>query len=76
MWQSQYFERFYYFNFEKKYHKIENIFKNLEKCFFVKSAKIENVMFWYKTAMSEANVKTNGIKSAKWTVNKKWSFAG
>ena len=35
---------------------------------------IENVIFWYKTTLFEANVKTNGMGSAEWTYHKEWSF--
>ena len=43
--------------------------------FLVKSAKIDNIMFRYKTALSEANVKTNGMGRAEWIYHKEWSFA-
>ena len=61
---------------KKKFIKSKIIFKKLEQCFLVKSAKIENVMFYiYKTAVSEANVETNGTGSGKWTFYKEWGFA-
>ena len=50
-------------------------FKKLEYRFLVESTKIENALFPYKTAMSEAYVKTNRIASTKWTYHKEWSFA-
>ena len=59
------FERFQYFNF----------FKKLEYRFLVESTKIENALFPYKTAISEANVKTNRMMSTKWTYHKERSFA-
>ena len=37
--------------------------------------KIEKASFPYKTAISEANVKTNRIASAKWTYHKERSYA-
>ena len=40
----------------------------------MESTKIENASFPYKTAMSEANVKTNRIASTKWTYHKERSF--
>ena len=43
--------------------------------FLVECNKIENALFPYKTATSEANVKTNRIVSTKWTYNKEGSFA-
>ena len=56
--------------------KKETFFKKLEYCiFFFESTKIENVIFWYKTALPVANIKTNGMGSAKWTYHREWSFA-
>ena len=42
--------------------------------FIVVSAKIENLIFQYKTAVSKASVKTNVMGCAKWTYHKEWSF--
>ena len=53
------FERFQYFNFEKNF--LEKFFKKLEYRFLVESTKIENASFPNKTAISEANLKTNTI---------------
>ena len=53
----------------------KTLFKKTDLCFTIKNAKIENVVLWYKTAPLEANVKTNGMGSAKWTYHKDWSFA-
>ena len=39
----------------------------MEYRFLVKSTKIENTTFPYKTALSEVNVKTNRMGSTKWT---------
>ena len=39
------------------------------------STKIENTSFPFKTAISEANVKTNRMVSTKWTYQKEQSFA-
>ena len=50
--------------------KTKTFFKKLEYRFLVESTKIENASFTYKNAMSEANVKTNSIVSAKWTYHK------
>ena len=53
-----------------------NIFlKKLEYCFLVESIKIENASFPYKTAISEANVKTNKMVTTKWTCQEERSFA-
>ena len=55
------FERFQYFNFEIDFLENENPFqKKLEYHFLVESAS-----FPYKTDMSEANVKTSKMMSAK-----------
>ena len=37
----------------------------MEYCFLVESTKIENTTFPYKSALSEANVKTNRMGSTK-----------
>ena len=62
---SEYFEGFQYFNFETDF--LEN--GKLE------SNKIEKASFPYKTATSEANVKTNRMVTTKWTYPKERSFA-
>ena len=36
-----------------------------ERCFLVETSKIENTSFPLKTAMSEANVKTNRMETTK-----------
>ena len=45
--------------------KMENFFKKLEYRFIVESTKVEKASFPYKTAISEANVKTNKMVSTK-----------
>ena len=52
--------------------KTKTFFKKLEYRFLVESAKIENVLFPYKTAISEANVKTNRMTIC--TYHKERSF--
>ena len=47
----------------------------LEYHFLVESTKIENATFPYKTALSEANVKTNRMGDTKWICMKERSFA-
>ena len=42
-------------------------FGKLEYRFSIKSTKIENTSFPYKTPMPEANIKTNRMGSTKWT---------
>ena len=49
--------------------------KKLEYNFLVESTKIDNITFPYKTALSEANVKTNRMGSTKLTYHKERSFA-
>ena len=46
-----------------------------KKTFLVESAKTENESSPYKTALSEASVKTNRMVSTKWTYHKEPSFA-
>ena len=50
--------------------KAETFFIELEYRFLVETNKIENTSFPFKTALSEANVKTNRIATAKWTYHK------
>ena len=45
--------------------KTKTIFQKLEYSFLVESTKIENTSFPYKTAMSEAIVKTNKMVTTK-----------
>ena len=49
----------------------KTFFKKLEQYFLVESTKIENASFPYKTAISEANAKTNRIMTTKWAYRKK-----
>ena len=42
---------------------MKTFFKKLEYCFLVERTKIEKESFPYKTAISEANVKTNRVVS-------------
>ena len=51
--------------FKQTFWKTKTFFKKLESPFLVESTKIENASFPYKTAISEANVKTNRIVSIK-----------
>ena len=47
----------------------------MEYRFLVETTKIENTSFPFKTALSEANVKTNRMVTTKWIYHKEWSFA-
>ena len=49
--------------------------KNWNIVFSVETTKIENTSFPFKSALSEANVKTNRMATAKSTYHKEWSFA-
>ena len=60
---SENFEHFQYSNLETDFLKNENLFQKLAYHFLVKSTKIENASFSCKTAISEANVKTNSTFS-------------
>ena len=59
------FERFRYFNFETNFLENENLFHKTGVPFLIESTKIENVLFLYKTGISEANVETNTMVSTK-----------
>ena len=54
--------------------KTETFFKKLDYRFLVETTKIERASFPFKTALSEANVKTNRIATRKWTYHEEWSF--
>ena len=55
--------------------KAKTFFKKLEYRFLVEAAKIGNTSFPFKTDLSEANVKTNRMATAKWIYHNEWSFA-
>ena len=46
---------------------MQTLLKKLEYRFWIESTEIENAIFTYKTALSEANVKTIRMVSTKWT---------
>ena len=54
--------------------KIKTFFNKQEYGFLIETTKIENTSFPFKTAMSEANVKTKRMGTTKWTYHKEWSF--
>ena len=60
---------------KQMFWKTETFFKKLEYRFLGKATKIENSSFPFKTALSEALVKTNRMATLKWTYRKEWSFA-
>ena len=53
----------------------KTFFQKLEYRFLVETTQVENTSFPLKTALSEANVKTNRMATTKWTYHKEWSFA-
>ena len=58
----------------KIFWKTKTFFKKLGYCLLLETNKIENT-YPVKTALSEANVKTNRVATTKWTYHKEWSFA-
>ena len=76
MWQSlKILNVFNTLTLKQIFWKTKNFFEKLEYHFLVESTKIENTSFPYKTAISEANVKTNKMVTTKWTYHKERSFA-
>ena len=55
--------------------KTKTCFKKLEYHFLVEATEIEITPFPFRTALSEANFKTNRMTTTKWTYHKQWSFA-
>ena len=49
--------------FKTDFLEIENLFQKTRVAFLAESTKIESATFPYKTAISEANVKTNRLAS-------------
>ena len=62
-------------NLKNIFWKMKISFKQLEYRFLVEIAKVESASFPYKTAISEANVKTSRMVSTKWTYHKERRFA-
>ena len=76
MWQSlKVFNVFNTLTLIQIFWKTKAFFKKLEYRFSVETTKIENTSFPFKTALSEANVKTNRMATTEWTYHKEWSFA-
>ena len=46
---------------------MKTIFKKMEYRFLVEATKIENTSLPFKTALLEANAKTNRMTTTKWT---------
>ena len=72
---SENFEHLQYFNAETGFLQNENSFQKIGVRFLVERTKIEKASFPYKTAVSEANVKTNRLVTTKWTYQRERSFA-
>ena len=76
MWQSVKVSNvFNTLTLKQIFWKTKTFFKKLEYRFLVESTKIENASFPYKTAISEANVKTNRMITTKWAYHRERSFA-
>ena len=76
IWQSvKILSIFNILTLKQTFWKTKTFFKNLEYHFLVKSTKIENAWFAYKTAISEANAKTNTMVTTKWVCHKEHSLA-
>ena len=60
--------------FKQIFWKTKTFSKKLEYCFLVETTEIENTSFPFKTALSETNVKTNGMATTKWTYHKELYF--
>ena len=56
------------------FQKTKTFFKKLEYGFLVERIKIEKTSFPYKTAISEANLKTNRMVTTKWAYHRELSF--
>ena len=76
MWQSvKILNVFNTLALKQIFWKTKTFFKKPGYGFLAESTKIENASFPYKTAISEANVKTNRIVTTEWTYQKERRFA-
>ena len=76
MWQSlEVWNVFNTLTLKSIFLKTKIFFKKLDYHFSVESTRIENATLPYKTALSEANVKTNRMGGTIWTYHKDRSFA-
>ena len=76
MWQSaKVSDVFNTLTLKQIFWKKKTFLKKLEYIFLIKTTKIENTSFPFKTALSETNVKTNRMATTKWTYHEEWSFA-
>ena len=73
MWQSvEFLKVCNTLTLKQIFWKTKTVSKNWS--FLLENTKIENASFPYKTAMSEANIKTNRMESARQTYHKGRSF--
>ena len=76
MWQSvKVLTVFDILNLIQNFSRTKFFLKKLEHRFLVETSKTENTSFSFKTAMSEANLKTNKMAIIKLTYHKDGSFA-
>ena len=76
MWQSvKILNIFSTLTLKQIFYKTKSFFKKLEYRFLVERNKIEKASFPYKTATSEANVKTNRMVTTQWGYHRERSFA-
>ena len=76
MWQSlRILNVFNTLTLKQIFSKTKTFLEKLEYRFLVKSTKIENASFPCKTAVSDANIKTNRMVSTTWTYHKQRTFA-
>ena len=75
MWESvKILKVFNSLTLKQIFWKTKTFFEKLGYRFLVESTKIENALFPYKTAISEAIVKTNKMATTKWAYHKERSF--
>ena len=60
---------------KQTFWKTRTFFKKMENCFLAEGTRIEKKAFPYKTALSEANIMKNRMKSTKRTFHKEQNFA-
>ena len=75
MWQSlEILNVIYTLTLKQIFWKTQTLLKKLEYRFLVESFKIENASFSYKTALSEANVKTKKTVEYKMDLSQRTEF--
>ena len=75
MWQSVKVSNvFNTFTLKQFSGKQKTVFIKLEHYFLVETTKIKDTSFPFKTALSEANVKTGRMPTTKWTSHEEWSY--